>query len=108
MVTLGLSRVDDSVAAKHPGLEEYASCQSTAFLKGLLAFVAGSSAAFGLQMLVHRRCPCPLQWTLLAALGTGSVASYGVTRLETQKCNNLWFFLETGGLPKDSGTDQDH
>ncbi|XP_006900709.1 PREDICTED: transmembrane protein 141 [Elephantulus edwardii] len=104
MVTLGLSRVDDSVAAKHPGLREYAACQSNAFLKGILTFVTGTGAAFGLQMLVHRKCPYPLQWTLLVAVVTGSLASYGVTRVETQKCSNLWLFLETGQLPPDSGT----
>lgn len=34
----------------------------------------------------------------------GSVASYWVTRVESQKCSNLWLFLETGKLPKDVGT----
>lgn len=33
----------------------------------------------------------------------GSVASYWVTRVESQKCSNLWLFLETGKLPGDSG-----
>ncbi|XP_042531111.1 transmembrane protein 141-like [Dipodomys spectabilis] len=77
MVNLGLSRVDDAVAARHPGLREYAACQSHAFVKGVL--------------------------TLLAVVG--SVASYGVTRVETQKCSNLWLFLETGQLPKDRSPD---
>ncbi|XP_008592208.1 PREDICTED: transmembrane protein 141 isoform X3 [Galeopterus variegatus] len=76
MVTLGLSRVDDAVAAKHPGLREYAACQSNAFMKGVFTFVTV----------------------------VGSVASYGVTRVESQKCSNLWLFLETGRLPKDTGT----
>ncbi|KAM9642869.1 transmembrane protein 141 isoform 1-T1 [Trichechus inunguis] len=39
MVNLGLSRVDDAVAAKHPGLGEYAACQSNAFMKGVVTFV---------------------------------------------------------------------
>lgn len=34
----------------------------------------------------------------------GSVASYWVTRVETQKCSDLWLFLETGKLPTDMGT----
>ncbi|KAG3288380.1 hypothetical protein H1C71_011862 [Ictidomys tridecemlineatus] len=78
MVTLGLSRVDDAVAAKHPGLGEYAACQSNAFMKGVFTFVTVA----------------------------GSVASYGVTRVESQKCSNLWLFLETGQLPRDRGTEQ--
>jgi hypothetical protein len=27
-----------------------------------------------------------------------------VTRVESQKCSNLWLFLETGQLPNDRGT----
>ncbi|XP_045145196.1 transmembrane protein 141 isoform X2 [Echinops telfairi] len=68
MVTLGLSRVDDAVAAKHPGLGEYAACQSNAFLKGILTFVTGTGAALGLQMLLHRKRPYPLQWSVLVAM----------------------------------------
>ncbi|XP_020837507.1 transmembrane protein 141 isoform X3 [Phascolarctos cinereus] len=41
MVTLGLSRVDDAVAARHPGLREYAACQSQAFMKGIITFITG-------------------------------------------------------------------
>ncbi|XP_075415004.1 transmembrane protein 141 isoform X2 [Tenrec ecaudatus] len=104
MVTLGLSRVDDAVAAKHPGLGEYAACQSNAFLKGILTFVTGTGAALGLQMLLHRKRQYPLQWSVLVAMVSGSLASYGVTRVETQKCSNLWLFLETGQLPKDTDT----
>ncbi|XP_035878391.1 transmembrane protein 141 isoform X2 [Phyllostomus discolor] len=78
MVNLGLSRVDDAVAAKHPGLGEYAACQSRAFMKGIFTFVTV----------------------------VGSMASYWVTRVETQKCSDLWVFLETGKLPTDPGPDQ--
>ncbi|ELK07388.1 Transmembrane protein 141 [Pteropus alecto] len=35
---------------------------------------------------------------------TGSVASYWVTRVESQKCSHLWLFLETGQLPTDVDT----
>nr|KAF6269148.1 transmembrane protein 141 [Myotis myotis] len=187
MVNLGLSRVDDAVAAKHPGLGEYAACQSRAFVKGIVTFVTGTGAALGLQMSVQRRLKYPFQWTVLVAVGgsslpgppgcrgdsgsseewvplrapggcvpgipapgmgpqfpgspthahhhhpprrscahgpvpekcrgpppapcpfcppvAGSVASYWVTRVETQKCSDLWLFLETGKLPTDMGTD---
>ncbi|XP_069435874.1 transmembrane protein 141 isoform X1 [Ovis canadensis] len=141
MVNLGLSRVDDAVASKHPvrrpawtraptseadlsgagalmgvpssgkrrgteGLGEYAACQSNAFVKGVSAFVTGTGATFGLQMLVQRKLPYPFQWKVLLAVVAGSVASYWVTRVESQKCSNLWLFLETGQLPKDMGTDR--
>ncbi|XP_012663700.1 transmembrane protein 141 [Otolemur garnettii] len=105
MVTLGLSRVNDTVAAKHPGLREYATCQSNAFMKGIFTLVTGSCVTFGLQMFIQRKFPYPFQWSLLVAVVTGSMASYGVTRMESQKCSNLWLFLETGKLPKDIGTD---
>ncbi|KAM6183560.1 transmembrane protein 141 [Erethizon dorsatum] len=106
MVNLGLSRVDDAVAAKHPGLGEYAACQSNAFVKGVLTFVAGTGGTFGLQILTRRKFPYPVQWSVLVAVVAGSVASYGVTRVESQKCSNLWLFLETAQLPKDMDTDQ--
>ncbi|XP_013972399.1 transmembrane protein 141 isoform X2 [Canis lupus familiaris] len=118
MVNLGLSRVDDTVAAKHPGLEEYAACQSEAFVKGIFTFITGTGAAVGLQMLIQRRFPYPFQWHVLVAVDgysraaargdavTGSMASYWVTRVESHRCSNLWLFLETGQLPKDGGTDQ--
>ncbi|XP_011796943.1 PREDICTED: transmembrane protein 141, partial [Colobus angolensis palliatus] len=98
MVNLGLSRVDDAVAAKHPGLGEYAACQSHAFMKGVFTFVTGTGMAFGLQMFIQRKFPYPFQWSLLVAVVAGSVASYGVTRVESKKCSNLWLFLETGQL----------
>ncbi|XP_072422353.1 transmembrane protein 141 isoform X5 [Chiloscyllium punctatum] len=71
MVNLGLRRLEDSVAAKHPALQEYAACQSHAFMKGVGTFI----------------------------LVAGSLMSYVVTRLETQKCSNLWVYLETGTMP---------
>ncbi|XP_054854588.1 transmembrane protein 141 [Eublepharis macularius] len=95
MVNLGLSRVSDDVAAKHPGLQEYAACQSYAFMKGVGTFITGSGMAFVLQKF-NRKMPYALQWNILVSLVVGSVASYAVTRWETQKCSNLWIFLESG------------
>nr|XP_031531996.1 transmembrane protein 141 isoform X2 [Vicugna pacos] len=68
MVNLGLSRVDDAVANKHPGLGEYAACQSNAFVKGIFTFVTGTGATFGLQLLVQRKCAYPFQWNVLVAV----------------------------------------
>ncbi|XP_053328989.1 transmembrane protein 141 [Spea bombifrons] len=99
MVTVGLSRVDDAVAAKHPGLSEYAGCQSRAFVKGIGTFITGSGAAFIAQKLLNTRLPYPLQWSVLISVVAGSVASYGVTRRETQRCSDLWIYLETGETP---------
>ncbi|XP_061209018.1 transmembrane protein 141 isoform X3 [Neopsephotus bourkii] len=99
MVTLGLRRVEDEVAAKHPALQQYAACQSHAFLKGIGTFLAGSGAAFAVQKLVNRKVPYSLQWSLL--LAGGSLASYVVTRAETQKCSDFWIYLETGKFPQE-------
>ncbi|KAL8174219.1 UNVERIFIED_CONTAM: hypothetical protein K2H54_040506 [Gekko kuhli] len=95
MVNLGLSRVDDAVAAKHPGLQEYAACQSYAFMKGIGTFITGTGIAFILQR-ISKKIPYSFQWKILVSLVVGSVGSYAVTRWETQKCSNLWIFLETG------------
>ncbi|KAM4663008.1 transmembrane protein 141 [Discoglossus pictus] len=100
MVNVGLSRVDDEVAAKHPGLSEYARCQSHAFMKGIGTFISGTGAAFVLQKALNTRLPYPLQWSILISVVTGSVASYVVTTTETRKCTNLWMYLESDDLSK--------
>ncbi|XP_054704137.1 transmembrane protein 141 isoform X2 [Grus americana] len=139
MVNLGLRRVEDSVAAKHPALQQYAACQSHAFMKGIGTFLAGtawpapapprrspgaagsgggrpgrgpvtapgppvsagSGAAFAVQKLVNKKLPYSLQWSLLLAGAAGSLASYVVTRAETQKCSDFWIYLETGKSPQE-------
>ncbi|XP_062471965.1 transmembrane protein 141 isoform X3 [Pezoporus occidentalis] len=101
MVTLGVRRVEDEVAAKHPALQQYAACQSHAFLKGIGTFLAGSGAVFAVQKLVTRKVPYSLQWSLLLAGAAGSLASYVVTRAETQKCSDFWIYLETGKFPQE-------
>ncbi|KAJ6651946.1 hypothetical protein lerEdw1_015888 [Lerista edwardsae] len=104
MVNVGLSRVDDAVAAKHPlcfqGLQEYTACQSFAFMKGIGTFITGTGMAFAIQKL-NRKLPYPLQWQVLVSLVIGSAASYAVTRWETQKCSDLWIFLESVQPPQD-------
>ncbi|NXJ69486.1 TM141 protein, partial [Rostratula benghalensis] len=60
-----------------------------------------SGAAFGVQKLVNKKLPYSLQWSLLLAAGTGSLASYVVTRAETQKCSDFWIYLETGKSPQE-------
>ncbi|XP_066516357.1 transmembrane protein 141 [Hoplias malabaricus] len=99
MVNLGLSKVDDAVVAKHPGLEQYAACQSHAFMKGTGSFIIGTASLFFVQRALQKRLPYPLQWNLLVSIVASSVFSYSVTRWETMKCTELWLFLETGVLP---------
>ncbi|XP_033007978.1 transmembrane protein 141 [Lacerta agilis] len=94
MVNVGLSRVDEAVAAKHPGLQEYTACQSYAFMKGMGTFITVSGMAFALQKFI-RKIHYPLQWNILLSFVAGSVASYTVTRWETQRCSDLWIFLES-------------
>ncbi|XP_068020353.1 transmembrane protein 141 isoform X1 [Melanerpes formicivorus] len=101
MVNLGLRRVEDSVAAKHPALQQYAACQSYAFMKGIGTFLAGSGAAFAVQKLLNKKLPYSLQWSVLVAGATGSLASYVVTRAETQKCSDFWLYLEMGKSPQE-------
>ncbi|XP_020649123.1 transmembrane protein 141 [Pogona vitticeps] len=99
MVNLGLRRVEDEVAAKHPGLQEYASCQSYAFMKGVGTFVIGSGLAFVVQGF-NRKWRYSLQWNVLFSTVVGLIASYTVTRRETKKCSELWLFLESKKLPQ--------
>ncbi|XP_054140052.1 transmembrane protein 141 isoform X3 [Melozone crissalis] len=115
MVNLGVRRVEDDVAARHPALQQYAACQSHAFMKGIGTFLAGSGAAFAVQKMARQKLPYSLQWSLLlaaagaagtprstsAAPAAGSLGSYVVTRAETQKCSNFWIYLETGKSPQE-------
>ncbi|XP_047425849.1 transmembrane protein 141 [Mugil cephalus] len=98
MVNLGLSKVDDALVAKHPGLQSYAACQSHAFMKGTGTFVLGVTGMFAIQMALQRKLPYPLQWNLLISIVASSVGSYAVTRWETRKCSELWMSLE-GKVP---------
>ncbi|NXX80280.1 TM141 protein, partial [Urocolius indicus] len=59
------------------------------------------AAAFAVQRLVSSKVPHGLQWSLLLATAAGSVASYVVTRAETQKCSDFWIYLETGKSPQE-------
>ncbi|KAG5834721.1 transmembrane protein 141 [Anguilla rostrata] len=99
MVNIGLRKVDDAVAAKHPGLQQYSACQSHAFMKGTGTFVLGTGLLLSLQYMLQKKLPYPSQWSLLLSVVTGSVCSYAVTRSETQKCSDLWMYLETGSVP---------
>ncbi|CAI9566741.1 unnamed protein product [Staurois parvus] len=94
MVNLGLSRVDDEVAARHPGLSGYASCQSQAFMKGVVTLVTGTVTVMLIQSALKRRLPYAMKWNILLSVVAGSVASYAVTRRETEKCSRLWIYLE--------------
>ncbi|NWS66195.1 TM141 protein, partial [Crotophaga sulcirostris] len=60
-----------------------------------------SGATFAMVQLVRRRLPTSPQWSLLLATAAGSVASYVVTRAETQKCSDFWIYLETGKSPQE-------
>ncbi|KAM4597679.1 transmembrane protein 141 [Polymixia lowei] len=99
MVNLGLTKVDDALVAKHPGLERYAACQSHAFMKGTGSFIFGTAGLFVIQKALQKRLPYTLQWNLLISIVAASVGSYAVTRWETQKCTDLWLLLETGRVP---------
>ncbi|NXJ95654.1 TM141 protein, partial [Corythaixoides concolor] len=63
-----------------------------------------SGAAFAAQKLMSKKLPYSLQWNLLLAAATGSLASYVVTRAETQKCSDFWIYLETGRSPQELAT----
>ncbi|XP_054249491.1 transmembrane protein 141 isoform X2 [Indicator indicator] len=86
-------------------------------MKGIGTFLASSGAAFAVQKLLNKKLPYSLQWSVLVAVGgcparplpgmplgagaTGSLASYVVTRAETQKCSDFWLYLEMGKSPQE-------
>ncbi|CAL8276911.1 unnamed protein product [Merluccius merluccius] len=99
MVNIGVRKVDDALAAKHPGLQQYAACQSYAFMKGTATFLLGTAGFFVLQKTLQKRLPYALQWNLLVSFVAASLGSYTVTRWETKKCSELWLLLEKGEIP---------
>ncbi|XP_030817147.1 transmembrane protein 141 isoform X2 [Camarhynchus parvulus] len=92
MVNLGVRRVEDDVAAKYPALQQYAACQSHAFLKGIGTFLAGTgrSSHPGIPRAVLGRSagaartsrPCPVT---PASVLAGSVAAFAVQKMARQK-----------------------
>ncbi|XP_019396627.1 PREDICTED: transmembrane protein 141, partial [Crocodylus porosus] len=64
-----------------------------------LGFLTGTGAVFLLQNWISKRRPYGLQWKVLLSVVAGSIAGYATTKAETQKCSNLWIYLETGQLP---------
>lgn len=104
MVNIGLTKVDDALVVKHPGLQRYAACQSHAFMKGCGSFILGTGGLFLIQRVLQTKLPYPLQWNLLVSIVTASAGSYAVTRWETQKCTDLWLLIETGQAPDRSPT----
>ncbi|XP_064249679.1 transmembrane protein 141 isoform X9 [Passer domesticus] len=53
--------------ASPQALQQYAACQSHAFMKGIGTFLAGSGAAFAVQNMARQKLPYSLQWSLLLA-----------------------------------------
>ncbi|KAG8544619.1 hypothetical protein GDO81_022180 [Engystomops pustulosus] len=90
------------------GLQSYAACQSQAFMKGVVSFITGTGAALVIQSVFRKRLPYPPQWNILLSVVAGSVTSYIVTKRETEKCNDLWIYLEKGDVSQlhDAGRSQ--
>ncbi|KAM4020490.1 transmembrane protein 141 isoform 1-T1 [Anomaloglossus baeobatrachus] len=90
------------------GLQGYAACQSQAFMKGVVTFITGTGAALVTQSVFRKRLPYPPKWNILLSVVAGSVASYIVTRRETEKCTDLWIYLEKGQISQlhDAGQPQ--
>ncbi|NWU99726.1 TM141 protein, partial [Upupa epops] len=60
-----------------------------------------SGATVVVQKLVQKQLPYGPRWHLLLATAVGSLASYMVTRVETQKCSDFWIYLEMGQSPQE-------
>ncbi|XP_032933672.1 transmembrane protein 141 isoform X4 [Catharus ustulatus] len=93
MVNLGVRRVEDDVAVRHPALQQYAACQSHAFMKGIVTFLAalvsaGSGAAFAVQKLARQKLPYSPQWSLLLAAGETRAFELIVARNQLE-CENI-------------------
>ncbi|XP_032829218.1 transmembrane protein 141 isoform X1 [Petromyzon marinus] len=101
MVNIGLARVDDSVAERHPGLQSYSACTSFALMKGTAVLVLGTTGMLFLQSLLKKRLPYGFQWNILTSVLVSSAVSYSITRREVGKCGENWIRFEKGELPQD-------
>ncbi|XP_075041504.1 transmembrane protein 141 isoform X2 [Mixophyes fleayi] len=62
-------RLKEALVQKHPGLPGYTSCQSQAFMKGVVTFISGTGGALLIQTVLGKRLPYPLQWKILLSVG---------------------------------------
>uniref|UniRef100_A0A7M4EUS6 Uncharacterized protein n=1 Tax=Crocodylus porosus TaxID=8502 RepID=A0A7M4EUS6_CROPO len=58
-----------------------------------------TGAVFLLQNWISKRRPYGLQWKVLLSVACHGLETLSLSVSETQKCSNLWIYLETGQLP---------
>ncbi|KAI3362322.1 hypothetical protein L3Q82_012630, partial [Scortum barcoo] len=113
MVNLGLTKVDDALAAKHPGLGTYAACQSHAFMKGTGTFILVSLNALGVlrcfdrcrQFIFHSEAS-PEEASLPSSVEPAHLCCGvfgGKLRSDslgnTEMLRPFWLLIETGKMP---------
>ncbi|XP_071498554.1 transmembrane protein 141-like [Diadema antillarum] len=89
MVLVSLNDLEDDV---YPGVQEYAKCQSRAFMKGFIGFVAGGAAGltgsiYARQKFASKFAP---KHTVSVMAGGAIVLGYITASVASRKCQRNW------------------
>ncbi|XP_798416.1 transmembrane protein 141 [Strongylocentrotus purpuratus] len=89
MVLQSITDLDDDV---YPGVQEYARCQSKAFLKGFIGFVAGGAAGLTASIYARQRYAARFtpSHTVSAIAGGAIVFGYLAASIASRDCQKNW------------------
>ncbi|PIK43035.1 putative transmembrane protein [Apostichopus japonicus] len=87
MVLQGLDNLDEHTASKYPGIGNYATCQSRAFVQGLLGMVVGGGTGLLSTFAAQQFFPSlPSRYNVFYVTGVAVLAGYLVTARASRKC----------------------
>lgn len=87
MVLQGLSDLDEHTASKYPGIGNYATCQSRAFVQGLLGMIVGGGVGAVATFAFQRYIPhFPARYNVFYVTGAAVLSGYIVTAQASRKC----------------------
>ncbi|XP_077987166.1 transmembrane protein 141-like [Glandiceps talaboti] len=90
MVLIGLEDVDHETAKKYPGLDNYATCQSKAFVIGMSTSVVGAGAGYSVFKYLQSRYRIPVKFNIAFAAGGAIIVGYIAASTATKQCQKMW------------------
>lgn len=87
MVLQNLNNLDEHTASKYPGIQNYAECQSKAFVQGLLGMAVGGGTGAIATFAAERSFPkFPSRYNVFYITGAAILAGYLVTARASRIC----------------------
>ncbi|XP_054770560.1 transmembrane protein 141-like [Lytechinus pictus] len=88
MVLQSIRDLDDDV---YPGVQDYARCQSKAFLKGFIGFIAGAAGGLTASIYARQRYPRFTAAHTVSAIAGGAITcGYLVASIASRDCQKKW------------------